>query len=200
MNKERNRFFPLINRVNWVQFSLWSAVVAYLVFGPKLHYILFETDGKPYEINVTIPEHSKVIRYNIEDLKYWEGDIQVYEEGDTYALWGWAFPEIGIDTDLANYQRFFVIRNARREFLFSTKVYSRPGVKDVFSDRQIKNLQMAGLYSVISKNALPLGVYHVGILAICENSGESYYTESNKLLIRTPNHLILKDNNSNQVQ
>jgi len=176
---------------------LWSIAVLHLLLGPFFSYHFFVEDGKPLEVWHQMPEETGGIRYNVEDLKFWAEDMEVYEECETYALWGWAFLDLDRKVDLTDFDRFVVLSDNTRSYVFSTQIYPRPGVKEAFYDLGLDGLISAGFYAVISRNALPPGTYSVGLMFRQGRSGQQYYIETNKVLVRTPNHLKMNLRESN---
>ncbi len=190
MNNPR-KFDSIVKRYFW-HILLWSIAVLYLVFSPSFFYQFFVQDGKPLEVWEQQPEESGGIRYNIEDLKYWAENIEIHEEGETYALWGWAFLDIGQKVEQENFDRFILLSDHADSYVFPVQVYPRQGVHDAFKNLDLGDLTSSGFYAVIAKNALPYGTYSVGLLLTREHNEEQYYIKTNKELLRTPNHLKLE--------
>lgn len=184
------KFAFLIQRNVW-QILLWIIAVFYLLLCPYFSYQFFVQEGKPFEVWEHPPEETGGIRYNIEDIKYWKKNMEVYEEGETYALWGWAFLDISKKVELDDFDRFIVLTNHVNSYVFTTEVFLRPGVQDVFNDLGLDDLTSSGIFAFISRNALPAGTYSVGLLFKQKQDGERYYIMSSKELVRTPNHLKL---------
>jgi hypothetical protein len=171
---------------------LWSVAAIYLFFGPSLYYQLFPREGKPVEVWDEQPPKTGRIRYNLESCKFWSNNLATYTEGETYALWGWAFLNLGPDTLQANYDRFAIVYDDTHSYVFPMKVYPRPGVQDHFKDLGLTDLASSGFYAVISRNALGVGEYGIGLLFKNKQDGTSYYVKTDQLLVRTPNHLSLE--------
>jgi len=171
---------------------LWSIAALYLFFSPSLYYHFFPQEGKPLEVRQEHPKERGKIRYNVEACKFWSKNTASYVEGETYALWGWAFLEMGPDTLQADFDRFVVVYNDDNTYLFPVKIYRRPGVQDAFKDLGLSDLSSAGFYSVISRNALEAGEYRIGLLFKHKTQDTNYYVRTNKILLRSPNHLSLE--------
>ena len=171
---------------------LWSIAVLYLLFSPSLSYHLFSWEGKPLEVWKRQPEKTGGIRYNVEDLKYWSKNMASYQEGETYALWGWAFLDIDPKTLQADLDRFVVIYNDANAYVFPMQVYRRPGVQDTFKDLGLSDLTSSGFYAVISRNALTVGEYGISLLFKHKQDGTIHYIQTNKILVRSPNHLLIE--------
>jgi len=170
---------------------LWSTALLYLLFSPSISYHLSSQEGKPLQVWKQQPEKTGGIRYNVEDLKYWSKNVESYEEGEIYALWGWAFLDIGSNTVQADFDRFVIIYNDANAYLFPIQVYPRPGVQDTFKYLGLSDLASSGFYSVISRNALTAGKYGIGLLFKHKQDGTNHYLQTDKILVRSPNHLSL---------
>ena len=138
------------------------------------------------------PEKKGKIRYNIEGCKFWSNNMASYEEGETYALWGWAFLEKGPSIRQADFDRFVIIYDDTNAYVFPMRVYPRPGVQEAFKDLGLSDLTSSGFYSVISRNALDTGEYGIGLLFRHKQDGSSYYVRTDKILVRSPNHLSVE--------
>jgi hypothetical protein len=174
------------------QILLWSIAGLYLLFSPSLYYRLFPREGKPLEIWAAPPKEKGQIRYSIGDCKFWSDNRVSFEEGETYALWGWAFINRGPETVQADFDRFVVLYDSANAYVFPMQVYRRPAIQDHFKDLGFSDLASAGFYSVISRNALDVGEYRIGLLFKHRQNGTNYYVETDKILVRSPNHLVLE--------
>jgi len=184
-------------KTNPWHFLLWSFAVLYLLSGPSLYNHFFVQEGKPLELIELPAQETGGIRYNIEAIKFWSENMQVHEEVETYALWGWAFLNTGQQVLLQDFDRYFIISNSKDTYVFPTQVYPRPGVQDVFKDLGLEDLSSSGIYAVISRNAVPVGRYSIGLMFEQKHDGEQYFVVIGKELVRTPNHLKLEDQASN---
>jgi len=172
---------------------LWSTAILYLLFSPLVYYHLFpQREGKPIEVLKAPPEENGRIRFNIESLIYWSNNLVAYQEGETYAFNGWAFLNEGANTKQAEYDRFVIVYNDANAFVFPMKVFRRPDVQDAFKDLGLNDLAGSGFNAVISRNALTVGEYKIGLLFKNKQDGTSYYLATDRILERTPNHLVLK--------
>lgn len=171
---------------------LWSIAALYLLFSPALYYHLFPQEGKPIEVRKQQPEETGGIRYGVDDCKYWSKGRASHTEGETYALWGWAFPNMGLDVSEANFERFIVIYDPANAYIFPMQAYQRPDVQEAFKDLGVTDLASSGFYAVISRNALEVGEYGIGILFKHKQEDISHYIQTDKILVRSPNHLFLE--------
>jgi len=171
---------------------LWLIAALYLLVSPSIYYHLFPQEGKPLEVWKQQPKEKGNIRYNVEDCKFWSEDRVSYEEGETYALWGWAFLDTGPGTMQTDFDRFVVLYDDVNAYVFPMQDYRRPGVQDRFKDLGLGDLTYSGFYSVISRNALAVGKYGIGLLFKHKQDGTSHYIQTSKMLVRSPNHLSLE--------
>jgi hypothetical protein len=139
-----------------------------------------------------IPEQTRGIRYNVEDLKYWSKNMSIYDEGETYAIWGWAFLDIDPNILQSDFDRFVIVYNDDNAYVFPVQIYQRPGVQDTFKDLGLSDLTSAGFYAVIARNALAVDKYNIGLLFKQKQGDSIYYTRTGKILVRTPNHLSIE--------
>lgn len=171
---------------------LWLIAALYFLFSPSLHYHVFVREGKPIEVWQQQPKEGGRIRYNIEPTKFWSNNKIIYVEGETYALWGWAFLNQGPNTLQSDFDRFVLISDDAHSYVFPVQVYRRPDVRDHFKDLGLSDLISSGFYSVISRNALAVGKYGIGLLFKHKQDGTSHYIQTDTLLVRSPNHLSLE--------
>jgi hypothetical protein len=171
---------------------LWSMAILYLLVSPPLYYHAFVREGKPVEVWKQQPKEAGKIRYNVENCRFWANNTISYTEGETYALWGWAFLNKGPSTRQADFDRFVVIYDDTNSYVFPMQNRRRPGVQKVFSELGLKDLTSSGFSSVISRNALGVGKYGIGLLFKHKQDGSMYYVQTNKILVRSPNHLSLE--------
>jgi hypothetical protein len=165
---------------------LWSTAILYLLFSPSLKYHLFaQQEGKPLEVLNAPPEENGKIKYSLRK------NLAAYKDDETYIFQGWAFINEGPDARQAGYDRFVVIYNESNAYLFPTKIDLRPEVQKAFQDLGLSDLKFSGFYAVISRNALPVGEYKIGLLFRSKENTTSYYKTTNRILDRTPNHLLL---------
>jgi len=170
----------------------WSTAILYLLFSPSLRYQLFLQAGKPLEILNTPPNENGEIQYNVEKVDYWSENRVIHEKSETYALRGWAFVNEGPHTQQTDFDRFIVIYDDKKVYIFPMLVASRTDVQDFFKDNGLSGLVSSGFNAVISRNSLPIGEYDIGILFRHTQDDTSYYIQTNRVLMRTPNHLLLK--------
>ena len=172
---------------------LWSTAILYLLFSPSLYYHLSPLqEGKPLEVWKEQPETTGNIRYHVEECKFWFQNMPSSSERETYALWGWAFLNLGTNTLQTDFDRFVIIYDESHSYVFPVRRVPRSDVQDKFKDLNLIDLQSSGFSSVISRNALAIGEYGIGLLFKHKQDGSSYYTPTNTILVRSPNHLTLK--------
>ena len=182
------RFLYFVRKPWYILF--WTIALLYLYISPSLYHNLIIREGKPIEVCQQEPKKTGGIKYNLEDFIDWSRKI--YNEVETYALWGWAFLDIGQKIALTDFDRYVVLTdNQGCSYLFSTQIYLRPDVTNYFTELGL-DLISSGFYAVIAKNALPPGSYNIGILFEHKQNGSAYYITTNENIVRTPNHLNLE--------
>ena len=171
---------------------LWSTAILYFLSSPSIYYHLFtQQEGKPIEKLYAPLKEKGEIKYNLESLIYWPRTRVAPKEGELYAFKGWAFINEGPHIRQDEYDRFVVVYNESNAYLFPMKDHSRPDVQKAFQKLGLSNLKSSGFHAVISRNALSVGKYKIGLLFRSQGDGPSYYRATNKILERTPNHLLL---------
>lgn len=173
-------------------FLLWLVAILYLLFSPSLFYHFFSQEGKPDEVKSIPPREVGKIRFNIENISYWSDNMVVYQRSETYALGGWAFVDTDPLTKQSDFNRFVVIYNDSKAYLFPIQTYMRPDVESYFKNSSQRELIQSGFTAVISKNALATGNYKIGLLFEHKKGNASYYIEADRVLVRKPNRLYLE--------
>lgn len=177
----------VFHTVLWVLAGLW------LLFSPYWRYKFFVQEGKPVVVLEQPPEETGGIRHSIGNLVYWSEGAESHEEGETYSLWGWAFTDVDRGVAQTAFYRFVVLTNQGKAYFYSMEVFDRPDVQEAFKELGFSDLTPSGFYAVISRNSLPVGEYKVGLyLKSLQDTSLNYFVETDKLLVRTPNHLLLE--------
>jgi len=175
---QKNRFHILV----------WMLLILYIVFGPVIYTRYFLKNGKPIELNQALPATSDQIKFTVDYLD----PIRINGQ-DLYNLQGWSF-FLG-DPDQAKYDRYIVLQSDTRTYFFPVQSMERSDVQKAFKDINM-DLLNSGFSSIISKDVIQPGKYHLGILFKDQSSNNAYYFDSNKTLIRTANQLIRESTNS----
>lgn len=151
---------------NKLHILFWGLMLVYLIFAHDLYvkFFLSKADGRPVVYEENLPRETKKIRGDF-------GSILHLERG-LYSLNGWAF--FRSNPDNTQFERLIVLQS-------DTKTYFYPVIT---STRPIK------VY--ISKEFIQPGSYQIGILFKNKQDKSVYYRITNKMIIRTPNYLLLE--------
>jgi len=171
----------------WAHILVWVIVIIYIVLGPVIYTRYFLKNGKPIELNQALPATTDQIKFAVDSLY----PIRINAQ-DLYNLQGWSY-FLG-DPDQAKYDRYIVLQSDTRTYFFPVQSMERSDVQKAFKDLNM-DLLNSGFSSIISKDAIQPGKYHLGILFKDQSSDNAYYFDSNKTLIRTANQLIRESNN-----
>ena len=182
INKPHINVFELSKRYRF-HILLWIVMVTYLIIGPDLYALFVLTNGKAVHLNQELPAPTKDIQFNLDRL-----DPIKYSGQDLYYILGWSF-YLG-DKEQAMYDRYLVLQSDTKTYFFPTEINQRTDLNKHFTDINI-DLLYAGYSALISKDVIRPGKYHLGILFKYRLGNEIYYYESNYMVTRTANHLIL---------
>ena len=111
---------------------------------------------------------------------------------ELYRLYGWSF--LPTDPEQAISERFIVLQSDVNSYFYTTQAVDRIDVRAAFTNLNI-DLSNAGFTTMISKDFIHPGNYHIGILFEDRTTQAVSYTISNQSLVRTANSmkLILND-------
>lgn len=168
----------------WYHLAIWAAMFTYLFVAPELHLRFVLEYGKPVQQNLELPAPSDQILFAIDRL-----DPISIEGQDLFYLWGWAF--FGENADQALYDRLIVLNSDKRTYFFTIKSFERPDVQKAFEYLNM-DLLNSGFSTFIAKEGITPDTYHIGILFIDKQTNTLHYIVTNKVLIRTANHLELQ--------
>ena len=186
-NNHRVRVLNFLQK-NWFHSLIWIVMIIYLGVGPTLYARFIIKDGKPIEFNQSLPAPTDQIMFNADKL-----DPFTYNGQELYILLGWTF-FLGTQ-DQALFDRFIVLQSDTSTYFFPTQSMERADVQEYFNDLNL-DLLNSGYTALISKNFIRNGNYHIGVLFVQQADNSLLYFVSNKIAIRTANHLILGDNGS----
>lgn len=166
----------------------WALMTLYFVFAPDVFTRIFIQNGKPLQIDASIPAESDRIHFVIEDL------VPYVKDGENlYELIGWSFilpdegslPEQFIrEVVLVSNERtyFFAVRSGRRE----------PDLPSEFKDMDI-NFDTLGLSALITEDTIKPGKYRIGVAFRNAADGSAFYWDKPVYyLVKTPNTLRLE--------
>jgi len=166
-----------------VQLILFALLGIYLIIAPTIELKYFLTQGKPVELPGSIPESEDLINSGV------DGSKETVIEGEKlYKINGWSF--LTVATDLADYDIYLVLRSEKRDYVFQTTPTGRRDIPRVFPEFNL-DLKNSGFNVYIAKEALRVGDYQVCFLYINKETGQRYFQETDRHIIRTPNRLEL---------
>ncbi len=162
---------------------IWAVMLLYVAAAPSFYSRFLLSSGKPVSFSEKLPSRTKQINYSVDRL-----DPIGSAGQNLYDLWGWTF--FRKDTDQSAYNVYIVLKSDRQTYFFLTTPFSRPRLNKVFPKAGI-DLSNSGFRTSISRDAIAVGSYRIGILFKHKSTGAMYFTWSNKSVERTPNHLQL---------
>ncbi|MBI5825666.1 MAG: hypothetical protein HZB18_16685 [Chloroflexi bacterium] len=145
---------------------LWGFMLVYLFFAHDLYikFFLSDADGQPIAYEKKLPPETKEIGGGLGSLSYLERGL--------YSLNGSAF--LRSDPDNTHFEKWIILHSETKTYFFSV----------ITSSRQIK--------VHLSREFIQPGSYRIGILFKGRQDKTEYYRITNKMLIRTPNYLLLE--------
>ncbi len=166
----------------------WTLMTLYFVFAPDVFTRIFIQNGKPLQIDASIPAESDRIHLVIEDL------VPYVKDGENlYELMGWSLmvPEGGISPEL--FVREIILVSNERKYLFSARTGRRePDLPSEFKGMDI-NFDTLGLSVLIAEDAIKPGEYRIGVVFRNTSNGSVFYWDKPVYyLVKTPNTLSLE--------
>jgi hypothetical protein len=163
---------------------IWALIFSFIALAPSLYPKIFLTKGKPVMLQQVLPESTDQIYYNIENL------VSKPSDGiELHFLNGWAFNQL--ESDQSPYDRWIVLRSNTKILYFPVKSVDRADVQKAFAELEL-DLIKSGFSATLSKYFIPRGTYKIGILFKHRITGATYYTDTPRILTRTPNQLLLE--------
>jgi len=173
---------------SWFHILLWIAMFIYFIFAPDVFTSAFARNGKPLQIDNTIPPESDRITFVIEDLESYVKDGE-----NLYNLYGWALivPEEVVSTNL--FVREITLVSDERKYFFSVKSgYRNPGLQSKFTDAGVE-LETLGFSVLIAEDVIKPGEYRIGFVFRNISNGSAFYWDKPaRYLVKTPNTLSLE--------
>lgn len=159
---------------------LWAVLIVYLFSANSLVVNLFQKNGKPVDTSPDLPAPSNDLTVRLGDMQ----PVRVDGE-DLYEIRGYAF----ITANPTQPNQISVILSAPgRSLAFLTRpvqhanmIASAPGFK--------KGMEQAEFSLLLAKNALPPGVYQVGLLLEARDGVQRIFAVTPDTLQKTPNTL-----------
>lgn len=174
-----------LKRSAWIHIALFAGMLLYLVIAPMVEVRYFIRAGKPTQLDGSIPNPTEQINHAVDECK------EVLFQGDKfYRVNGWSF--LTTANDLAEYDVYFVLNAAHHDYSYLTVPGGRRDVPRAFPDVKL-DLSNSGFVVFLSRDALPIGKYRISLLYQHKESGERVYQKTQRMLVRTPNQLLLLD-------
>jgi hypothetical protein len=167
---------------------LWVFMILYFVFAPEIFTLAFNQNGKPVQVNASIPAESDRIHFVIEDLAPYVKDGE-----NLYELIGWSFivPDEGISPEV--FIREIVLVSDERNYFFSVRSGRRkPDIPSRFNNIDI-DLDSLGLSMLVADDMIKPGKYRIGIVFRNTSDGSAFYWDKPiYYLVKTPNTVRLE--------
>jgi hypothetical protein len=172
----------------WLHILLWVFMLFYFVFAPDVFTLAFNQNGKPVQVNASIPGESDRIHFVIEDLAPYVKDGE-----NLYELIGWSLMVMdeGIPPEL--FVREIVLVSDERNYFFSVRSGRRkPDIPSRFNNIDI-DLNSLGISALIAEDAIKPGKYRIGVVFRNTSDGSAFYWDKPiYYLVKTPNTLRLE--------
>lgn len=169
----------------WIHIALLAAMLLYLVIAPLVEVRFFIDQGKPVQLAGAIPDPTEQINHAVDECKE-----VVFQGEKIYRVNGWSF--LTTANDLAEYDVYFVLNAAHHDYSYLTVPGGRRDVPRAFPDVKL-DLSNSGFVVFLSRDALPAGEYRISLLYQHKGTGERIYQKTQRMIVRTPNQLLLMD-------
>jgi len=166
-------------RKNRTHLAILVSTVIYLTVIPGIYTRYFVKLGKPADSIINLPYTSPFIRFSIDTTNMVPTTNQ-----RVYQINGWAFLENQPDQTI--YDKYLVLNSKDQIYYFLYEPVERQSVEDHFRDLGLDILN-SGYRAYISADAIRTGKYNIGFLFINRSGVETYYTYTNRYILRTPN-------------
>jgi len=174
-----------IKRSAWIHIALFATMILYLVIAPLVEVKFFIHQGKPIQLAGALPEPTDLVNHAVDVAKE-----VVFQGEKIYRVNGWSF--LTTATDLADYDTYFVLNSPRRDYVYPAAPSGRRDIPRAFPDVKL-DLANSGFVVFIARDALPPGQYRISLLYQHKGTGERVYQKTQRMLVRTPNQLLLMD-------
>lgn len=167
-----------------VHFIILLVALVYFSIAPVIYARYYITLGEPVKFENALPPPSNEIISAIDDNE----DI-IIDGKKTHKITGWAF--LDGEPDQSKYEKFLVLKSDQRTYLFKYDLVKRPDVLAAFKEKNL-DILYSGFYGLISGDLIRSGVYNVGFFFLEKDGQKSFYSTTNRYLIRSPNHITMK--------
>jgi hypothetical protein len=174
-------------RRNWIHFALWGGMFLYLIFARDLYNQFFLRNGKPVLVDAELPVRNDRINSSIDVFK-----PTSYDGEYVYSVMGWSFSKENRKIPPEDYNRQIVLVADKRNYVFPTESYPRPDISKTFTNYKA-DLLNAGFKAKLSPSVIKPGVYQIGFIFHNPINGKSFYSLSDRYIIRTSNQIKISD-------
>lgn len=143
-------------------------------------------DGLPIRYTQPLPKPLSNSTQNIDAINQTS-----FNGAGFYVLRGWGFLEG--EKDQSKYERLIVLKSEKDIFFFPTSKSFRLDVQKAFSHHH-EDLQFSGFETYIRKDALPTGIYEIGILYRNVDSESIKFVKTNKSFFKSSEKFLLISN------
>lgn len=178
-----NRILAFFHKARY-QIIVWILVLVYFSIAPSWHARFLLHEGNPMQYDFQSDMVNPNIIYSVDHL-----DTAVVNDERLFKLWGWSF--VSDNAEKSGVERIIMLQSESRIYFFPITNYERPDLNQAFPDIQF-DISNCGFFTYIAKNAIQPGTYQIGIIYQEQNSDETFYIMTNKVLIRTPNNIYLE--------
>lgn len=166
---------------NKVHVLIWGIFVIYTLVSSDLYTAIFLKHGKPLTGSANLPAEMGEIHLMVDELR-----VSVYEGEEVYLLSGWVFapgiPESG------SFKKKLVLHSTHEDLVFPAETVVRKDLTNVFSQYEM-NLDEAGFRVMITKHALEIDNYRIGILLEDSDGTPRAYRLLDRYIQREPNRV-----------
>ena len=158
-------------------------IISFIIFFPIIVDQITITEGKPVSFNHAILEPDEIILYSIDRLDPYNKNGQQIK-----SLWGWSF--IGDASRQEEFDIYLRLQSDRKEYTYKTDILPRPALNDAFPEVE-NDLTIAGFITYLAKEFISPGNYNIFLIYQNKDTGQAFFQQTNKVIIRTPNNISL---------
>jgi hypothetical protein len=172
---------------NWKHGLIWLFMIAFFIFAPTVYAKFYLKQGMPLQIKDSYPQKkTRRANFSIDGL-----NPTVFGGEKVYKLWGWVFQTEDLSAEQADYERILVLKSNSNIYFFPLTTEPSQDVQDAYKTLNL-DLMNVRFYTLIAKDFIALGNYHLEIIFKHRTNGTSFYRKTGEIVIRTPNRLILE--------
>ncbi len=157
---------------------IWTLLLIYLFSAHQLYVLYFLQDGKPYGTNLPLPGQTAGVTYKIADFQ----PVRVSGR-NLYQLHGYAF---NAATPLQKNTISIVLIDSSHNLAFPTQAVEHANMIESYPGFQT-GMEGAEFDMLLSDQALPPGLYRIGILLQDTAGGSQSFVTTGSTIKKTPN-------------